>query len=253
MPVVQDSNLSLALKNVALFGDTDVLPYPPENLWFYDKRNDLKSLLLEIDKHFDAILSEYPIVLTKTLAAVGYTGFRAVAQIDPIWNAYLLALTIEIGEDIERTRSKVPMDTVYSYRFSLDFERSSLFSPSFGWQQFQKQALMRTVQYSIVVSTDISDFYPRIYHHRLENALVDATNNAEAIARIMKMLQKLSSNASYGLPVGGNAARLLAEIVLHQADMYLVCHNISFIRFVDDCVPGRHQRREGVELCSRWG
>lgn len=39
---------------------------------------------------------------------------------------------------------------------------------------------------------------------------------------------------SYGLPVGSNASRILAEAALTEVDNYLISKNIDFCRFVDD-------------------
>ena len=76
--------------------------------------------------------------------------------------------------------------------------------------------------HDVILSTDISDFYPRIYHHRLENALNDATQNTEVVRRILFILAKLTpGEVSFGLPVGGHAARVLAEAVLNRTDRLL--------------------------------
>lgn len=50
----------------------------------------------------------------------------------------------------------------------------------------------------------------------------------------MAILFKLAEGTSYGLPVGGNAARLLAELLLNRIDRLLATERIHFIRFVDD-------------------
>ena len=83
----------------------------------------------------------------------------------------------------------------------------------FGWLSFQKNALAQAPSFPSIISTDISDFYFRIYHHRPENALSHATSNRGAVHRIIEVLKRLSTNASYGLPVGGHAARLLADLL----------------------------------------
>lgn len=50
----------------------------------------------------------------------------------------------------------------------------------------------------------------------------------------MIILEKLSGGPSHGLPIGGNAARLLAELLLDRIDRLLVSRNVCFQRFVDD-------------------
>lgn len=52
----------------------------------------------------------------------------------------------------------------------------------------------------------------------------------------MTILSKLSNNTSYGLPVGGPAARILAELVLNRVDRLLVAEPgvDKFCRYADD-------------------
>jgi len=80
-------NALFAVRNVAKYGDTDVYPYPLENHWFYDASDSVADLLMKLDSDFDGWLKSYPITYTTGLSSVGYNGFRAATQIDPIWNA----------------------------------------------------------------------------------------------------------------------------------------------------------------------
>jgi hypothetical protein len=228
------SSLELAVDNVAEHGDTDVFPFPLENHWFHDNSSAVIALLEELDRDFDRWLSEYPIVSAKLLTGVGYVGFRAATQIDAIWTAYLLALVIEIGNEVESARIPTERGLVFSYRYRPRINESTLFDPDLGWASYHRHILATAESFQIVVSTDISDFYSRIYHHRLENALKQATKNTEVARRIMAILSGLSQGISYGLPVGGHAARLLAELLLNRTDHLLVSNGVNFARFVDD-------------------
>jgi hypothetical protein len=89
-------------------------------------------------------------------------------------------------------------------------------------------------QFKNVLVCDISDFYPRIYHHRLENSLDKETKNKDVVWRIRAILKAFSKNVSYGLPVGGPAARLLSELLLNRVDRLLASNGITFCRFADD-------------------
>jgi hypothetical protein len=232
---ISRTNALFAVRNIAKHGDTDVYPYPLENHWFHDAENAVADLLMSLDGDFENWLRSYPVNYTTGLSSVGYNGFRAATQIDPIWNAYLLTLLVEIGPDIETARVPPQKNVVFSYRFDPDEETAALFDKEIGWYQFQKEALERAATAEFVVATDISDFYSRIYHHRLENALKLATGNAEAVKRIMEILKRLSiGETSYGLPVGGQASRMLAELLLNRTDRLLGLAKISFCRFVDD-------------------
>jgi len=234
MPVVKRQSLEMAVHNISRYGDTDVFPFPLENHWFHDDHGGVVDLLEKIDADFNTMITEYPVVFVKSLSSVGYSGFRAATQLDPIWNAYLLALVIELGPDIEAARVRPDRNTIFSYRYSPDAATSQLFSRDLGWHAYQKEALARTAAASFIVATDISDFYPRIYHHRLENALQRVTANQDAVGRIMRLLNASSEGTSYGLPVGGNASRILAELLLNAVDHLLLTHKVEFVRFVDD-------------------
>ena len=233
---VSKQSIKLAVRNIAKWGDTDILPFPLENHWFHDEEEQVVSLLQKLDKKFDFWLSDYPIKLERCLSSVGHVGYRGVTQIDPIWNAYLLALVIEVGPEIEAARIPVVDNQIFSYRFSPDLNSYSLFNTQVSWRQFQEHALKMSREHTFTVSTDISDFYPRVYHHRLENALnYAAKNNKEICKRIKLILGKLSiGGVSYGLPIGGSAARLLSEVVLNRTDRLLHTEGIRFCRFVDD-------------------
>ncbi len=186
------ANALFAVRNIARHGDTDVYPYPIENHWFHDSEDAVVELLLELDGDFDQWLRHYPVSYTTGLSRVGYNGFRSAIQIDAIWNAYLLALLLEIGSEIEKARIPADKSTVFSYRFEPSPEKATIFNKEIGWYQFQKEALERATRSEFIVSTDISDFYSRVYHHRLDNALKQATKNADAVGRIMQISKKLS-------------------------------------------------------------
>ena len=130
--------LRAAVLNVTGYGDTDVFPFPVENHILFDRADDVVELLAEVHKNFDGYLERYPLLHESALAVVGYTGFRVATQIDPLWNAYLLALVISIGEDIESVRVPVDRRTVFSYRFKHDQTANSVFDPTIGWVDFQK-------------------------------------------------------------------------------------------------------------------
>jgi len=232
MPLVPEADLKLATQNIAHFGDTDIFPFPTENHIFYDKPEGVCTVLKEIDNDFESALITMPVLASKELAAVGYNGFRQGTQIDPIWNAYLLALVVCIGKDIEARR--VSSSIVFSYRFKPVQATGSLFDTTVGWVEFQAEASRKACQHAFVLRCDISDFYPRIYHHRLENALRRATENSEVVNRIRELVSAIAAGPSYGLPVGGPAARLLSELLLNSVDRLLLAEKIDFIRFVDD-------------------
>ena len=236
MTVLTDmkDSISFSIENIIKYGDTDIFPYPLERQIFRDKKNKIIELLSHFKGNFDTVINQMPIEHEKLLHAVGYTGFRQGTQIDPVWNTYLLALVLRIGEDIEKTRISPENEVIFSYRFKPDSAKYTIFDKNYGWLAFQQKSIEHALNYKFVLICDISDFYPRIYHHRLENYLKKATEQSDIIIEIIYLLNSLSRSVPYGLPVGGPAARLLSELLLNRIDRLLVSQNITFCRFVDD-------------------
>ena len=228
------SAFGLAVANVARYGDTDVFPWPLENHVLYDRPEQVVDLLMELHGNLEESLLKEPPVVEGMLSAAGYTGFRWATQIDPLWNAYFLGLVVSIGAVLEDARLPTAKKNVFSYRFKPDREESSLFDKEVGWAAYQRESVVRARGARYVLACDISDFYPRIYHHRLENALHLATGRSDQCWRIMKLLGQFSDGVSYGLPVGGPAARLLSELLLNRVDRLLVGEGLTFCRFADD-------------------
>ena len=111
----------------AHWGDTDVLPFPLENHWFYDAEDQVVKLLAGLDRQFDQWLTVYPVKFERCLSNVGHIGYRGVTQIDPFWNAYLRALVIEVGPNIEAAR--IPVERLrYSPIASSRIRRPTVFS-----------------------------------------------------------------------------------------------------------------------------
>lgn len=223
-----------AIKNIISYGDTDIFPFPIENHIIFDLQEPTLQLLLQIHGNFDQFLVDNPPVNNNSLSPVGYTGFRWATQIDPIWNAYFLGLVTSLGERIEAARLPLKERRIFSYRFKPDAGSGRMFDPQVGWPEFQERSIELAQNYNYVLICDIADFYSRIYHHRLENSLTQLKAGNDTHKRIMRLLQMFSNTTSYGLPIGGPAARLLAELLLNRTDRLLKDHGIEFCRFADD-------------------
>jgi hypothetical protein len=234
MPIVEKKIIELAIKNIASHGDTDIFPYPTENHLLHDKPKEVTNVLMDLDKNFKDLIISIPVLTSKNLSAVGYNGFRYGTQIDPLWNAYLLALVLTVAEDLEKKR--VSKEIVFSYRYAPDLSTGSLFDKSVGWHEFQTTAIKHAQEFPFILRCDISDFYPRIYHHRLENAIKSATTKGDATLRILDLVSAIAEGPSYGLPVGGAASRILSETLLNRVDRLLMSEGIKFCRFVDDYI-----------------
>lgn len=245
-----DAAIEISIKNIAKHGDTDVFPFPLETLVFHDKPEECKALLMEMHDKFDDFLAQYPPTTLETLTQVGYTGFRWTTQIEPFWNAYYLALVVQLAGKIEAQRISLSDETVFSYRYDWCEEEAKLFIDS-TWTNYRNKALELSNNYEFVVVTDIADFYPRIYHHRLENALKRLPDAGNGPKRIMDLLGNFSKNVSYGLPVGGPASRILSELSLDSTDRLLNRKHIKFCRYADDYCIFCNDKAEAYRVLVR--
>jgi hypothetical protein len=228
------SAIKAAVKNIAKHGDTDIFPFPFECHLFHDKPAECENILMDINKGFDRHFSNFPPGVIEALSQVGYTGFRWASQIEPFWNAYYLACVISIADEIEKNRIPINNHTVYSYRYEWQESTGKLFK-DLTWRDFRTKCLENSNSFKYVLQTDVADFYPRIYHHRIDNA-IDRLKNTNGIKpHLMRMLNAFSMiNVSYGLPIGGPASRILAELALSDVDKHLRSKHITFCRYADD-------------------
>lgn len=236
----------MAVQNVASGGDTDVFPLPPENSLFFDRPDEVVTILEDLHANFGKWKATRGPVNESALAMVGYTSFRWVTQIDPIWNVYLLGLVLAMADEIEAARIPTDQETIFSYRYDYDPASHRLFTEG-AWRRFNERSLENAAQNEIVLICDIADFYPRIYHHRLENSLLLLSPSSPLPHRIDRVLNLFSGGISYGLPVGGPAARLLSEILLNRVDHLLHAQGFTFCRFADDYRLFLNSREEAYE------
>jgi hypothetical protein len=223
-----------AISNIVRHGDTDIFPFPIENHVLHDLPDRAIEILTKLDGDILRSLAEYPPVNVGALSPVGYTGFRWAMQIDPIWNVAYLSWVLSIADQIEAARVPLGNHKVYSYRYKWDDEQATCFNREITWRTFIDRAIEKASVSNFVVSCDISEFYLRINHHRIENSIQHLPDAEFAIPRIKAFLSYLSGTYSFGIPVGGPASRLIAELVLSQIDSLLVSNGIDFIRYADD-------------------
>jgi hypothetical protein len=223
-----------AIANVIKHGDTDIFPFPIENHVFFDKQSEVIELLLDLNTDLQRKLALYPPSNNSALAPVGYAGFRWATQLDPLWNAYFLGVVISIAGEIEEARIPISEQTIFSYRYHWNPLTADLFDNDCNWRAFMEHSLVRAQTSNYVVVCDISEFYPRLNHHRLENSLKQLRLPGDQASKIMDFLANFSGTDSYGIPIGGPAARILSELLLNQIDRLLKAEGINFCRFADD-------------------
>lgn len=242
---------SMAVSNISRKGDTDIFPFPIENALFFDKTKEILEILDEQDRNYNAKYKDIPVDTIKTCIPVGHTGFRWATLVDPVWNAFFLAEVLKISDQIERKRIPVEEECIFSYRLNPDEESGYLFDREINWKAFYKSAGEKSKKYKFAVKFDISDFYNRVYHERLQNVLSnDVGADGNSVERIMGILLRITGRESYGLPVGGNAARILAEALLIRTDNFMKESNMNFCRFVDDYVVFADSRENAYSILN---
>jgi hypothetical protein len=229
---VSQPSLELAVRHLARYGDTDIFPHLPELAFLVDQEKAVVEELAKLD------LDIYqPSGAVEALAPKARYSFRIAHQLSALDTLLLLACVIEIGQKIEDRRQFVSQVRSFSYRFSPDSSSGQMFRNDRtykDWLHAQQKLLSADPSITHIVSTDISDYYSRINFHRLENLLDEVAPKHGAARFIKKHIGIIRAKQSFGLPVGGSSARLLAELALADTDEALRDKGLSVTRFVDD-------------------
>lgn len=231
MLTLQERSLNWSLNHALTIGDTDVFPPPFE---YEALRHDWESVRSDLAGR--NVLEWVTRPSRTLLSPKAKYGFRVVTQLDPIDFLIYSSLVYEIAEDLEARRIPVANEIVFSYRVATNPE-GQLFNPDIGYRAFLDKCRTKLNEYAnvcVVATTDISDFYSRIYHHRLQNALGAATTRTSHINGIMRLLSGWNGTETFGIPVGCAPSRVLAEITLSDVDEALLATGVDFIRFNDD-------------------
>lgn len=225
------ASLALAIKHLCTYGDTDVFPHLPEIHFLRHNSNAVAKELANVD------LDSYsPGGAVEALAPKSKLGFRIAHQLPLHDTILLLAAVIDIGAAIESRRPSATGIQAFSYRFQPDSDgRLFLKDHTFkAWLNSQLAFVQSDLKIKRVIFTDISDFYARINFHRLENLLDETAPKHGAVRFIKKHIKTIRATQSFGLPVGGSAARLLSELALVDTDGALQQEGYVATRFVDD-------------------
>lgn len=104
---------------------------------------------------------------------------------------------------------------------------------------------------AVVVQTDISSFYEHVNHHRLENCVTDLFSEGSTVpTQIDRLLSSYASGRSFGLPVGGQCARILAELLMSSVDRMLSDAGVIWHRYVDDFTLITSSQADGYRALS---
>ena len=233
-----------AAREIAEHGDNDTLPFDVDIRFCRDEAQALASIAhgfyselrdspSEKDNH--ERIAELHVYSERLLAPSGPAGFRVITKIHLFWNIYLNGLAIAIAEALEPHRSA----GAHSYRFLATGDKD-LFDSACSWRAFKEETIRQASmapEHAVIVQTDISSFYEHVSHHYIENLINRLGGDAPAVSKqVNALLSKFFAGRSFGLPVGGQGARILAELLLNEVDTAMAAKGILGNRYVDDYV-----------------
>ena len=243
MPEVSLAHFERAAADIGAHGDNDTLPFDIDTRFLSDRQAELAGIAFDFFQQLQADsvrnsaqrLAGITVFNERLLTPTGPAGFRVATKVQPFWNMYFNGLGVAIADAIEHRRD----DRAHSYRF-LREGGTELFNRDRSWRAFRERTAAEasaSAPGTIVVQTDISGFYEHISHHHIENFLHDVfPENPRVAAQIVALLSKFSAGRSFGLPVGGQCSRILAELFLGYVDRRMAASGITWHRYVDDYV-----------------
>lgn len=224
--LITEDSLDFALRHISHYYDTDFFPRTEEFLAIGHSWEEVKAHILNSD--LDRILSATPLVepWPKTRS-----GFRIVHRPEPLDSLVYAALAKTVAPFVEGARASP--EVACSYRISAS--DTSFFAEGSGFHVYRERCETLSAAFPYVLSADISDFYNKIYLHRLQNAIQLTTDNPSGISkRIEYFLTSLNTKASQGIPVGPAASIIMAEATLIDVDQFIFGRGFEHVRYVDD-------------------
>lgn len=257
--------IRVAIENVIKEGISDVeLFSPPFELEYLKIEEVQKKIIDTVEKQIEE--KKFSSLKINKIGNIlvpkkEFFDFRKCAIVDPIDEIKYLTLVLNMAKEIETKRINKSKNKVFSYRFMP--QKGYLFDPEYNYTKFRTYVSEKSNKRNIkvIVECDISNFYDRLNLHRLESNLRAIPKiNPDNISVLNELLLYWTNRDSYGLPVGSNASRILAEAALIEVDNYLISQKVDFCRFVDDyrifakdAVTAHHWLSLLVEKLSKEG
>ena len=223
---LQSSSIHWAIDFLANHADGDLFPRLREFDAIVGQRTYFTALLEKSD------ISQFaPGPPRRFIVPKDEISYRQATQLDPQDSIILSALLYQHGQGIEDRR--LDKQIVYSYRFGPS-EDHGLYSSQSAWNEFWDDAKALAERSSVILYCDIADYYNQIYHHTIENQLIESGFPNQATKWILNLLESTTAGVSRGVPVGPHSVHLLAEAALIPIDNALMSHGLTFRRFADD-------------------
>ena len=240
VPEVTLDHFKRAAADIGAHGDNDTLPFDVDNRFIKENQDALAEVAFNYFRELEAgsaksaasAINSLQVFSERLLTPTGPAGFRITTKIHPFWNIYFNGLGVAIAEANEPQRN----DRAHSYRFVE--KGDGLFDRTASWRAYREATIADNdlkKDGAVVVQTDISSFYEHIYHHRIENCIADLFPQRSTVSKqVDRFLNKYASRRSFGLPVGGQCARILAELLMTSVDRMLSDAGVIWHRYVDD-------------------
>lgn len=252
---IENDHFLRAALEIGHSGDNDTLPYDLDSAFVKDKAADLAPLCTALFHAVESgavgkpvsFMNGLVILAERLLVPSGPHGFRITTKIHPFWNLYLNGLGLAIAEANEAQRSS----RAHSYRLAV--QGPGFFDRTKSWRAYKLATLDEpdlASEHAVVIQTDVASFYDHIYHHRLENVIKDLAPDSTLALQIDRILSKLAAGRSFGLPVGGQCARILAEVMMTPIDRSLTDAGVIWHRYVDDYTLVCRSRQDAYRALS---
>lgn len=229
MKLLRDS-IEWSITHLNKENDTDIFPKPLE----IDIINDQKDYCVEELSKTD--IGQYKWHLSRRfIVPKDELSYRAITQLDPIDSVFLSALIKEYGMCIESKRIPESERIVFGNRFSPTVD-GYLYKADGQWKQFWEASREKAKRYKYVIRFDIADFYNQIYHHSIENQLIECGFPNEVKKSICSLINTITVKVSRGIPVGPHSFHLIAEAALIPIDNSLKYNGIDYCRYMDDFI-----------------
>lgn len=232
--MISERSVKRAISHLGAMGDTDLFPRLPEMRCFIERSDAIAKDCEKLN------IGQYtPSGSVETLTPKSWLGFRIAHQLTASDNVIYLAALLDCAPHLEAARLPKESNEAFAYRY-IEGDSARIFESARGYHQWLAHLSdfggpeNPFAEDRPAIATDISDFYQRIYFHRIENVLQDAGCPKGPSDLIKKVIKTSRARQSYGLPVGTAASRLLAECLLNDTDMLLKNMELKFTRYVDD-------------------
>jgi hypothetical protein len=140
-------------------------------------------------------------------------------------------------------KHRLPADRVFSFRYE-GAPKHALYADRSAHANFESaksKFAYKSRANGYMGFADIADFYPRLYQHKVRNAIEACVDGDAKLSAYPDLIERFlraftHDGLSYGVPIGPAASRPIAEASLIDIDKALVSFGIRFIRYIDDFV-----------------